>query len=367
MSGSARVGYVLEGFPRPSETFVVTEILAREAYGESIVVFRLRAPEGNDPHGRAARVTAPIVDVPGDSDDAQGAALADIALARGVTHLHAHFANTATTVARLASRKSGIGYSFTAHAMDIFSPVARPDDLAAKIRDASFVVTVSDYNLAFLRRIAPDAPRLSRLYNGLDLERFPFAPRPFAGAPARVLGVGRLVEKKGFRHLIDAVAVLREHGEDVTLDIVGSGALEADLGQRIAASGHADVMRLLGARPQHDVAALLQKADVFVAPSVVASDGDADGLPTVLLEAMATGVPTVATAVTGIPEIVRTGETGMLVPPADPPALADAIAATISTGFPRSSVVASARNLVEREFDARRQALSLVAMSAEAR
>lgn len=366
MSGAARVGYVLEGFPRASETFVVTEILARESLGEQLVVFRLRPSSTPDPHGMASRIRAEVIDVPGDSDDEQGAALARLAADRAVNHLHAHFANTATTVARRASHLSGIPYSFTAHAMDIFSPVAHPADLAAKMRDAAFVVTVSDYNRAFLVPLASDPQRLHRLYNGLDLDRFPFAPHPPRSGDARILAVGRLVEKKGFRHLIDAVALLRDRGAAVTLDIVGTGDQEDDLRRRVAASGHTDAMRFRGARAQGEIAAALRDADVFVAPSVVATDGDADGLPTVLLEAMASGVPSVATAVTGIPEVIRTGETGMLVPPGDAAALAEGIAAVLAPDFGRDGTVSRARALVEREFDSRRQAIRLSALTAAA-
>jgi glycosyltransferase involved in cell wall biosynthesis len=364
MSGAARIGYVLEGYPRPSETFVVNEILAAEALGAQLVVFRLRPPEQADPHGAAARVAAPVLDVPGEGDDAQARALAALVREYGVDHLHAHFANTATTVARPAARQAGITYSFTAHAMDIFSPVADAADLAEKMRDAAFTVTVSDFNLAHLRTIDPDA-RLTRVYNGIDLDRFPFRPRVSHDGPARILAVGRLVEKKGFAVLVDAVDLLRRRGLPVRLDIVGAGPLDAALGARAAASVDPAAIRLIGARSQREVAELMAGADVVVVPSVVAADGDAEGLPTVLIEAMASGAPVVATAVTGIPELVRDNDTGSLVAPGDPRALADAIAATLSApAAERDAMLRRARERIERDFDARRQAARLLALTA---
>ncbi|KAA7587997.1 glycosyltransferase, partial [Salmonella enterica subsp. enterica serovar Lubbock] len=151
-----------------------------------------------------------------------------------------------------------------------------------------------------------------RVYNGLELARFPFVPPAARADEVRLLAVGRLVEKKGFGLLVEAVERLRRRGIAVRLDIVGDGELGPDLRAQIDASPVRDVVRMLGARSQDEVAQCLREADVFVAPCLVGADGNADGLPTVLLEAMASGVPCVSTAVTGIPEVIRDGETGVL-------------------------------------------------------
>lgn len=394
-----RIGYVVKMYPRFSETFVVTEILAREAAGEDIAVFSLRPPADPRFHPELARVAAPVFYVdrpvktatlwealraPGSSlrlraavarhldellaadvdDAAQAVLLAAAAERERVTHLHAHFASIATTVARLAALLAGIRFSFTAHAKDLFHESVDRADLARKFADAAFAITVSDYNHAFLRRVLPrESARTERVYNGLELGRFPFsAPRPRVG-PLRLIAVGRLVEKKGFAVLVDAVAKLRAEGIDVTAGIVGGGELHAGLAARITAAALDDAVRLLGPRPQHEVVQLLRGADVFVAPCLVAADGNADGLPTVLLEAMATGVPCVSTEVTGIPEVIRHGETGVLCAPGSVDGLARALRDVASGAVDVRAMARAARRLVEESFDSRRQAAVLAALT----
>ncbi|MFG6474982.1 glycosyltransferase family 4 protein [Microbacterium sp. P06] len=391
-AAAGTIGYVIEVFPRLSETFIVTELNAREAQGEELAVFSLRPPDDQRRHAAAETLRAPIEYLPlprpsptgrsdvdtatrrdgsdlptGNAGDrAQAILLAESARRRGVTHLHAHFAGTATTVTRLASLISGIPYSFTAHAVDIFRDSVSMPDIAQKVRDAAFVVTVSDYNRAFLERHVGHAHKIHRVYNGIDLELFVSAPRRLRAVSdgLRLLAVGRLVEKKGFALLIEAVRRVRERGGAVTLDIVGSGEREHELAEQIALSGHSDAIRLLGPLTQDDVAARLHDADVFVAPSIVAADGNADGLPTVLLEAMASGIPCISTDVTGIPEIIRPGETGLLCRGGEVDDLVAAIETTLSPGFDAASLARNARALIEREFDARRQAATLAALTA---
>lgn len=285
-----RIGYVLKMYPRFSETFVVTEILAREARGERLEIFALRPNDDTRFHAELARVQAPVRAVPvprrlssaweglrgaarepelsaavarhlrellsADADDAlQAIEVARQAHRRGITHLHAHFASTATTVARLAALLAGIPYSFTAHAKDIFHSSVDPVDLEQKLADAAFAVTVSDFNLHHLQRTYRATATVARVYNGLDLDRFPFVPRPARGGTLRLLAVGRLVEKKGFALLIDAVERLRSDGIDVTLDIVGDGELSAPLRARAEASARAprsaSSVRSLRARWRH--------------------------------------------------------------------------------------------------------------------
>jgi glycosyltransferase involved in cell wall biosynthesis len=379
-----RVGYVVKRFPRYSETFVVTEVLAHEAAGWEVEVFSLRPP--NDTHFQdlLARVRAPVRYV-AESTRAEGfwAALQDatdllptawsalpsargelaedvyqaLLLAvevrrRGLDHLHAHFGTVATTVARLASRLAGVPFTFTAHAKDIFHETVRPDDLRRKLDDAAAVVTVSEFNLNYLRRTyGHSARRVRRLYNGLDLERFPFCePRD---RPARIVAVGRLVEKKGFAVLLDAAALLATRGVTFDVELIGTGELEQRLRQRVHDLGLEAWVRLLGPRPQAEMVRALAEACAFAAPSVIGSDGDREGLPTTLLEAMALGTPCVSTDVTGIPEVLRHGETGLLVPQNDPVALADALQRLLTDLPLRLKLARQARSQIEREFDTR--------------
>ncbi|WP_165065765.1 glycosyltransferase [Marisediminicola senii] len=383
-------------YPRFSETFVVSEILAREAAGEDIAIFSLRPPVDPRFHPELARITAPVVyidrptktsvlwmqlrsaalDDPdlgaaiarclpellaAEVDDAvQAVILARAVLDAGVTHLHAHFASLATTVARLASMLTGVPYSFTAHAKDLFHESVDAAALADKLRDAHHVVTVSDYNDVHLREAYPDETgALHRLYNGLELRRFPYREARPRGGRLRVVAVGRLVEKKGFDLLIDAAALLHLRGIDLDVRIAGGGELADALAERITALALDGVVTLLGPRAQSEVVGILDDADVFVAPCIVGSDGNADGLPTTILEAMAMGVPVVSTDVTGIPEVVRDGETGILCRAGDVTDLVDAIARIADGSVDTVPLARAARHLVEQQFDSVNQAARL--------
>lgn len=410
------VGYVLKMYPRFSETFIVSEILAREAAGERIVIFSLRPSTDARFHPELARVRAPVIQVPrsstssklwtqlvlaaefpalasglqrslpellaaGHDDAEQAVGLAYAAQRAGVTHLHAHFASIATTVARLAGRISGLPYSFTAHAKDIFHQDVDERELEAKLAEAHHAITISGYNLDDLRaRFPAAAGRLHLVRNGLELSRFPFTPNlgarpaadpaPGVGAgvgvnanitprPARLLGIGRLVEKKGFHLLIDAVARLRAEGLDVEADIAGDGPLKAPLQEQIDDAGLRSAVRLLGPCTQQEVGELLGSHDVFVAPFVIGADGNADGLPTVLLEAMARGIRCVAAEVTAVGEVIRNGETGWLVPTGDVEALTAAVAEAITADPRHLPMLEAARTLIEQRFDSAAQARRL--------
>ncbi|WP_211881525.1 glycosyltransferase family 4 protein [Pseudarthrobacter albicanus] len=386
--------YVLKMYPRFSETFIVSEILAREAAGDRIEIFSLLPP--NDPrfHADLARVQAPVtyIDRPlktvdlWESFNAAGAAgltgalarnFAELAAAapddavrainlavalqhRNIRHMHVHFASGATSVARLASAITGIPYSFTAHAVDIFHESVSSEDLRIKLEQAHHAVTISHFNLRYLRRRFPaSTSRLHLVRNGLELGRFPYRdPRPL-GTTVRISAVGRLVEKKGFQHLLPAAAELLDQGFSLDMRIAGTGVLAEELASGIERLRLGDHVRLIGPQTQDQVHELLSSSDIFVAPCVIGADGNADGMPTVLLEAMATGVPCISTAVTGIPEVVRNGSTGLLARPGNPRALARAIQAMSAPGADRVTLARNARALIEDQFDVRRQAEAL--------
>jgi glycosyltransferase involved in cell wall biosynthesis len=394
---SLRVGYVVKRYPRFSETFIVREILAHERAGLAVDIFCLRA--SNDTHFQdlIARVRAPVhylyyatqgllpeglsaivttsyfwnalreaaAVVPGlwaaleeaqdeeARDVYQAATLAAKVRRLNITHLHAPFAHDVCTVARLAARFAGIPYSFTARAKDIFHDTVRPEDLRRKLRDAAGVVTVSDYHLDYLRKTyGPLAARVQRIYNGLDLDEFPY--RPPHDRPPVILAVGRLVEKKGFADLVEACAMLAGRGRPFRCRLVGEGELQANLQAQIERLGLQGRVELLGPLPQCEVIREMQGAALLAMPCVVAPDGDRDGLPNVIQEALALGTPVVTTDVTGIPEVVRHGETGLLVPQHDPPALADAVERLLADPDLRVRLAAGGRRLIEAEFDNRR-------------
>ncbi|MGA8046330.1 MAG: glycosyltransferase [Dermatophilaceae bacterium] len=401
-----RTGYVVKVYPRFSETFVVTEVLAREAAGDDLTIFALRPTTDARFHPELAAVRAPVVhlakptkltegwaglaaaqdELPGfaerfasvlpflsriDATDAlQGIDLAVAARRHGIEHLHAHFASVAARVAYVASVLADIDFSVTTHAKDIFHADIDADLLGEVLGAASTVIAISRYNHVFLEEQFPAITERIRLVrNGIDVEKFTFrAPGPVDGT-LRVAAVGRLVEKKGFDVLVDAAALARDRGLPLEVRIAGDGELREDLEAQITAAGLEDTVTLLGPRGQDEVRDLLRWADVLVAPCVVGRDGNADGLPTVLLEAMAMGVPCVSTAVTGIPEAVHAATpdgpaTGLLLPPGDIEAVATALQDLATPDFPRAEIARAARDLIETEFDSRVQARRLAHVTA---
>jgi colanic acid/amylovoran biosynthesis glycosyltransferase len=268
----------------------------------------------------------------------------------GVSHLHAHFANAATSVAMMAAELAGIPFSFTAHAYDIFV-----DDLLlpAKIPAAAFVATCSQFNVHYLREHYPAAAEavINVVHVGVDPAVFTPRPAP-QGEPPLVLAVGRLVETKGFHTLIEACAQLLSNGVDSQCHIIGEGPEAERLSRMITALRLSERVALLGKLPPAEVLAYYHKASLFVMPSCVRRN-NRDGIPTVLIEALAMGIPVVSTRVSGIPELVRDGETGLLADPDDPAGLAEAIIRLLDDRELAARLAQAGRELVLREFNIR--------------
>ena len=242
----------------------------------------------------------------------------------GISHVHAHFAGMAARTAFWIAKFFPITFSFTAHANDVFAPRKFVVGLDKLVQAATAVVTETDYSEKFLRERFPErADRIHRIYNGLNLAEFGRAT--FSSDPPLIVGIGRLITKKGFTNLIRACALLVERGRPFHCEIFGDGPLEKDLRTQIEGLGLQERVQLVGPRPQHELRKRLADANVFVLPSVPEADGGMDNLPTVIMEAMATGLPVVSTTIGGIPEMVVEGETGFLVQPDDIPALSEAI------------------------------------------
>lgn len=389
------VGYALRMFPQLSETFLANEIVALERLGVSLRVYSYRRPRAEVHHDCVRRIRAPIAYLPDPLWRHPRAILQDqrawravepkrhrgaVALARDmarrerspqplkrllsatslamraradrVTHLHAHFAHEATRVVMLASILTGIPYSFTAHARDIYSDDVDFELLREKLERARFAVTVSHYNREHIAAHVGDkaAACLHVAYNGVDLDKF--APDPAVRREERlVLGVGRLVEKKGFAVLIEACRLLRDRGRRFRCEIVGGGELRAPLQAQVGAAGLGGLVTLAGERSQEELPALYRRASVVAMPAVIAADGNRDALPTVLLEAAACGLPTVASRLTGIAEIVDHGHTGLLVEAGDAEGLSRALELLLDDAGLRVSMGAAARARVEERFD----------------
>jgi glycosyltransferase involved in cell wall biosynthesis len=392
-AGSSRLGYVTSGFPTQTETFVRREIDQARALGVTITVFPLRP----QPRQLADPALVPYVEDTVYTPWALSGALlgshrwawrrdrrrylrtlyrcvraafrhgwhldmvaktlaiwpktvhiARLMDERSVDHVHAHFANHPTTAAMLIAELLGLPFSFTAHAWDIFvakNQVLLPEKLAR----ARVAVTCTEFNADFLRRFrgGDGARRIAMHYHGIQRWEAPADPRE----PRMVVAVGSLAEKKGFRVLLDACARLRDGNVPFRCVIVGEGPLRARLESQIRRLRLAGDVTLLGARPHEEVMRLLARAAVFVMPSVRARDGEMDGIPNVVLEALSVATPVIATRLSAIPEVVRHGETGRLVPPGDDQALAEAIAATLREPEPARAMARRGQDLVRGQFD----------------
>jgi glycosyltransferase involved in cell wall biosynthesis/aminoglycoside phosphotransferase (APT) family kinase protein len=277
--------------------------------------------------------------------------------AEGIRHVHAHFATHPTTAALIVHELTGISFSITAHAHDIFVDRAL---LGWKLERAAFVRVISRYNAAYLKRLYPaqTAGKLRVIHVGVDWRAYGRPPGAaaepqHAGAETAVpliLCIAALKPYKGLSILIEACRVLRGDGIAFDCEIIGEGPLRGTLARAISSTGLTDTVRLLGARPQDEVRRRLVGATLVVLPSVVARDGQMEGIPVALMEAMASGVPVIASALSGIPELVVPGRTGELVPPGDAVALAGAIRRLLADPARMHRHVVAARRRVRRKF-----------------
>jgi len=279
-----------------------------------------------------------------------------------IRHLHAHFCHTATTIAMFAGRLCGLPFSFTAHAKDIYVGALNPGDLLrTKLRRAKFVVTCVKANQERLVALGVKETPIYNIYHGLDARQF--APRAdAAGEPATpvLLSVGRLVEKKGFPVLIEACRLLRAKGYQFQCQIIGGpGPCAGQVSSMIRELEMEGTVTLRPAVTQEALREIYQQATVFALPCQIAGNDDRDGIPNVLVEAMASGLPVVSTSISGIPELIENGVNGLLTPQKDARALADAIAKLLDSPALMRKLGAAAREKVCRLFDAKSNVLTL--------
>lgn len=378
-----RIGFLVKIYPKISETFVLEEILGLERAGLDLHIFSLRRPTDAMTHAATAAVRAPVSYPP---SHVLGVLYAHLALAltrprhylaalkfalgrsegnrvrefvkagalvrplraAGVTHLHAHFASEPAGVAELVERLAGISYSISAHAKDIY--LSAPESLRRKIGGARFTVTCTEYNRRYLAAVAGREARVLRMYHGVDLTRFSPGPLDAGWAPL-IVAVGRLREKKGFAVLIEACGLLRDAGVPVCCEIIGYGEDLPRLRGLVAGHRLEDVVALTGKMTQDQVIARYRAATLFVLPCEIAADGDRDGIPNVLLEAMAMQLPVISTDVSGIPEVIRHEVNGLLVKPRDPAGLANAIRRLLGDAPLREKMGEAGRRLVAEMFN----------------
>lgn len=358
--------YVFERFPSFTQTFCAREVLELERQGVRPLLFSIRDTRDESPRHFPAELYDRVHFLPPEKELIdwvkkekssnrlpqeivlslrhwgarpdklrvyEAAYIGHHLRAAGVRHVHSHFAGIGARVGWWLRQAFDCTFSFTGHANDILCEEPGLDvTLARLMADASLVVTVSDFTAADLRRRFPAAAgKVRRVYNGLDMERFaapsaPALPSAAGARPPLILSVGRLIEKKGYPDLIDACARLKAAGARFRCEIAGDGPLEHELQQQITALGVEKEVRLLGATPQDEIIRKLAETRVFALACATERDGGMDNLPTVLMEAMAAGLPCVSTRLAGVPEMVEHGVTGLLVGEHEPSALADALA-----------------------------------------
>lgn len=391
------VVYLVSRFPVTSETFIVREIEALDRSGKFHLEIRSLFPSPDEPVHDVARRWSRNLVRPTAWDAATGfawavlvrpvaivAVLATVTsgylkrpallvralitvllacahardLARqGPCHVHAHYATYPALAAWVCRRLAGTSYSFTVHAHDLYVDTSMLD---RKIADARYVVTVSRYNRALLEQHNRQGTPVRVVHAGIDVSAYRFRPR---GVPAeggvRALTVASLQQYKGHAVLLEALAMGGPEVDRITLDLIGDGVLRGDLEAHVDRLGLGGRVRFLGSRSEEAVRAALDAADLFVLPSIVADDGQMEGLPVALMEALACGVPSVSTRLSGIPEIVVDGVTGLLATPGDAASMNATLTAMVRRGTGAVEFAEAGRALVTREFDLRESTAAL--------
>jgi glycosyltransferase involved in cell wall biosynthesis len=410
MTGGLRVAYVVRSWPRLSQTFVLNEVLALERLGVDITLFamtRAREPVVQ-PQVAELRAAVHYLDGPaawgarahlrlaartplrylatlafaltrrgllGGYTQSRGMAafhravlvaarLRDRAEGGPPTHVHAHFAHDPALVGLLVHRLSGLPFSFTAHARDLYQIPERA--LLGRAREASAVVTCCRSNADHIRGVVGDGgPPVELIYHGVDLGIFrPGAARSESEVPL-VVSVGRLVEKKGFDDLLRACALLAARSRSFRCEIHGDGPCRAELEALRDRLGLAGMVTFTGARTQAELLTVYQHADLFALTPRITDDGDRDGVPNVLVEAMACGVPVVSTRVGGVGELVASGTDGLLAPAGDIAAIAACLEELLEDGGRRRRLGEAASRSAQR-FDGGAAALRLAALFGQA-
>jgi len=391
------LGYIIRMFPQTSETFIANEILGLERLDMPVRIFSYRKPTDGVRHECVRLIQRPVeyltdplwqhpVTLLQASSTVyrlyperyrravahafgrclqerrinylvrliQAAYLARILTTSSVRHIHAHFARGATEVATLVSMLTNIPFSFTAHAGDIYT--AEHDDLMEKITAAQFVVTCTRANQEYLQALVNQDQRhkIRLSYHGVNLDKFDSTADVRPAQPPLILSAGRLVEKKGFPYLLEACRMLKEKGYEFRCLIVGEGPERAKLEHAVAALGLNGVVGLPGSCSQEELLGFYRQSTAFVLSCVVGRNGDRDGIPNVLLEAMAVGLPVISTPISGIPEVIQDGHNGLLAPQRDVQALASAIGAVLEDMALRERLSSNARSTVVERFDSTR-------------
>ncbi|PIU42071.1 MAG: hypothetical protein COS99_01995 [Candidatus Omnitrophica bacterium CG07_land_8_20_14_0_80_42_15] len=397
-----KIAYILHQFPVLSETFVADEILALKKIGAEVSVFSFAKPPHDvmhkesldlakgvfyalDPKSSTGVLTAVLLSnlqfflsspfrycitffkyffKIGKKEFLQIFYICRLIKKEKPEHLHAHFAGLGATAAMIVSGFLKVPFSFTAHAHDIF---VEDDFLEDKLRKAKYVVAISEYNKEYLFKKYPRIPasKIKVIHCGVDVDLF--RPETAASSETTVLlSGGRFVEKKGFTYLIKSCKLLIEKGIRFRCDIFGDGPLKEELLGEARELGLEDMIRFVGPVDRNTVLKLLSGSDIFISPCIVAHDGDRDGIPVTIMEAMSAGKAVVSTDISGMPELINTGENGILVPQKDTNKLSQAISKLIEDRSLRRQIGIRARDKIEKEFNLTKNAGALFDLFSEA-
>ncbi len=395
-----KIGYIVKMFPRLSETFILNEILELERRGVEIVIFSIKKPNEGQFHPQLSRLKAKVLYLEGldikrwsswlgavwqfllphrerfwqllekalvkkEHNEMELLLLSAWVAAKaeefGLSHLHAHFASLPSTVAYFSNLITQIPFSFTAHAKDIYVYDMEEHLLREKLFAARFVVTVTDYNRAYLVENAPGlkSDAIKVIYNGVDIERLNPDGRQDR-KPNHILAVGRLVPKKGFGNLLDACRLLKDRGISFHCLIAGDGHEAEQLHRRQQELDLVNEVEFLGPKRQNEIIKLMHKSTILCLPCTIDADGNRDALPTVILEAMACGLPVVSTNLSGIPEMIDSGIDGSLVEPDDPVSLSDQLARLLSSEKLRKKLADGGLKKVASKFNLKTNVGSLL-------
>jgi glycosyltransferase involved in cell wall biosynthesis len=281
---------------------------------------------------------------------------------RCIGHLHGHFCHGSTTITMFVSHLTGIPFSFTAHAKDIYLQKLNPSDLLSrKIRRAQFVVTCTEANSRYLKSVCPEVSSIHTIYHGLDTSIFtPAAHGPDNNTVPLILSVGRFVEKKGFSYLVHACRILKDKGYSFQCRLLGEPDDQTDLIKQLLRELQLeDTVFLDDPVTQEELTDIYSECTIFALPCQILDNGDRDGIPNVLVEAMAMEIPVVSTDISGIPELIEHRADGLLVPQKDASALAGALEELLSEPGLRRRLGTNGRAKVRRLFDNRTTTVSL--------
>ncbi len=395
-ASTSAIAYILKGYPRISETFISNEILMLEEMGFNIHLIPMRHPRESFCHDSVKQIKAPVDYLPTEMlQELPRLLVPNILLAKEqperykrallhaaakfrqngkpatikhllqagymtqtiltkhpeIVHLHGHFAHSPTSVAMFGSILSGLSFSFTAHAKDIYTSI--PDHLREKVAAAKFAVTCTKHNAEYLKQLAgKHAASIHTIYHGIDTRLFDNCETVHEPhEPYRLLTVARITEKKGLPTIYKALATLRDRGISFSHTLIGDGDDKKKITGLIKELKLSEQCRLLGTRTHTQVLEEYRNSDLFLLGCQIAHNGDRDGIPNVLIESLAMGLPALATDVSAIPELLFHERTGLVVPPENPEIMADNILRLLQDTELRTRCIENGRKLVKEGFD----------------